>query len=114
MSNARRIWLSYAIAALMLFGIWGLPLIGILIGLPDDWIGASAFVGFLAAFGLWIAYWLSRWSKCWRCSAPLSLKWGGYQPVVWWTRCPTCGVRHSARPDDVRTNPMSHLKSGGP
>ena len=96
----------------MLFGIWGLPLIAIALGAPDDWVGASAFVGLLTSFSFWITYSLSQWSKCWRCREPLSRKWGWYQAIVWWRACPTCGVRHSATPDDVRANPMKHLKSG--
>lgn len=102
----------YAFLPLGLIAIWGMPSIAFVGGIADDGVATIAFVGATAWFALWIAYSLSDWSKCWRCGHSVSRRRTWHYPIVSWTHCANCGVRHSVTPEQVRANPMAHLKPG--
>lgn len=92
---------------------FGPPAVAGLLGADETTIGISAFTGWLMVLIGWMIFVQTEWSKCWRCGEPLSRgPHGWHAPLVLWTRCPTCGVRHAATPDEVHANPMAHLKPG--
>jgi len=63
----------------------------------DNLVGWFVFGGMFLVAAL-MFYLQAIHFRCWRCKAPLSLSpldW--HCPIILWTKCPKCGVRHSAR-----------------
>ncbi|MGH6952449.1 MAG: hypothetical protein ACREH4_16415 [Vitreimonas sp.] len=101
MSNSMRIWLMYFWSALALVSPFWLALTALGIrrifpSLGEDFVGWIVLPGFVLVVGLTFFLQAAHW-KCWRCGAPLSrAPVGGHWPIVWWTKCPQCGVPHSS------------------
>lgn len=102
----------YGLIAMAPLALWGIPLAALIFGVPDEFITGAALVATFSLFIVWMIYRLSSLAKCWRCEHSLSRNGLLHWPIVWWSRCPNCGVRHSATPDEVHANPMAHLKAG--
>lgn len=102
----------YTLVAMAPLAIWGVPLAALAFGIPDGFVFAAALVATFGVFVVWMIYSQSNLAKCWRCDHPISRNGPMHWPIVWWTRCSNCGVRHNATPEEARANPMAHLKPG--
>lgn len=112
MSNSARIWIGYLLIALTPLSVGGAALVGELVEPQNPPLASVAvLVIFGSWFGLMCVY--QVWARCWRCGESLHrISENLYGPVVLRRHCVSCGVRHSSRPLDVRSNPLGHFGKG--
>jgi hypothetical protein len=110
MSNSARVWIGYALFALT-------PLVIIGAAFAGYW-GEVANLPFAAVvpFAILISWTIALfgylfWAKCGRCGTHLHLVADTlWSPIVLRAHCLRCGVRHTARPDKVRDNPIGNFR----
>lgn len=111
MSNSLRIWIGYAFLPLMFLAVLGPVIVVTMLRASDDAVIPATLLTMTIYFASYVGYWRSKLAKCWRCAAPLNRTASGwYGPFVLWKHCVQCRVRHAARPEEARANPMANLR----